>query len=77
MNSEKDLWEQKYEQKRKALKELENSLGKKNADLEKQCTQLKAQLTKAEGEKASAVEQAKEEIQALQAQMANLDNSAG
>lgn len=77
VNSEKELWEQKYEQKRKALKELENSLGKKNTELEKQCTQLKAQLTKSEGEKTASNEAAKEEIQALQAQMANLDNSAG
>ena len=38
VNSEKDLWEQKYEQKRKALKELENSLGMKNTELEKQCS---------------------------------------
>ena len=77
VNSEKELWEQKYEQKRKALKEPENSLGKKNTELEKQCTQLKAQLTKSEGEKTASNEAAKEEIQALQAQMANLDNSAG
>ena len=77
VNSEKELWEQKYEQKRKALKELENSLGKKNTELEEQCTQLKAQLTKSEGEKTASNEAAKEEIQALQAQMANLDNSAG
>ena len=77
VNSEKELWEQKYEQKRKALKELENSLGKKNTELEKQYTQLKAQLTKSEGEKTASNEAAKEEIQALQAQMANLDNSAG
>ena len=27
VNGEKELWEQKYEQKRKALKELEASLG--------------------------------------------------
>ena len=38
VNSEKELWEQKYEQKRKALKELENSLGMKNTELEKQCS---------------------------------------
>ena len=38
VNSEKELWEQKYEQKRKALKDLENSLGMKNTELEKQCS---------------------------------------
>ena len=36
VTSEKELWESKYEQKRKAFKELENSLGRKNSDLEKQ-----------------------------------------
>lgn len=34
--SEKDLWESKYEQKRKVLKDLETSLGKRISDLEKQ-----------------------------------------
>lgn len=35
MTSEKELWETKYEQKRRALKELENMLGKKKTELEK------------------------------------------
>ena len=52
-NGEKELWEQKYEQKRKALKELETSLGQKNSELEKQATLLKSALQKVEGEKAA------------------------
>lgn len=36
VTQEKELWEQKYEQKRKALKDLETQLGKKISDLEKQ-----------------------------------------
>ena len=35
VSSEKELWESKYEQKRKAFKDLENTLGRKNAELEK------------------------------------------
>lgn len=33
VTGEKELWESKYEQKRKALKEIENSLGRQNSDL--------------------------------------------
>ena len=51
ITSEKELWEQKYEQKRKAFKELENSLGAKNIELEQNVNQLKSQLQKSEKEK--------------------------
>ena len=34
ITSEKELWENKYEQKRKALKDIELSLNKKNEELE-------------------------------------------
>ena len=36
ITQEKELWEQKYEQKRKALKEMEVQLGRKISELEKQ-----------------------------------------
>ena len=52
-NGEKELWEQKYEQKRKALKDLETSLGQTNSELEKQAALLKSALQKAEAEKAA------------------------
>jgi len=42
VTGEKELWESKYEQKRKALKDLEGSLGRKNGDLEKQLNLLKS-----------------------------------
>ena len=58
VNSEKELWEQKYEQKRKALKDLETTLGQKNTELEKQTSLLKSQLQKAEGEKLASNEAA-------------------
>ena len=40
ITSEKELWENKYEQKRKALKEIEQSLSRANADLEKKLSLL-------------------------------------
>ena len=51
VNSEKELWEQKYEMKRKVLKDLEATLGQKNSELEKEITLVKSQLQKAELEK--------------------------
>ena len=66
VTSEKELWESKYEQKRKALKDLENTLGRKNGELEKQNNLIKTQMLKLEQEKVEAVQQANEEIQCLQ-----------
>ena len=51
ISSEKELWEQKYEQKRKAFKELENSLGNKNSELESSLNLMKSQIQKIEKEK--------------------------
>ena len=51
ITSEKELWENKYEQKRKALKEIEQSLTRTNAELEKRCAQLQTQVERAEAEK--------------------------
>ena len=55
VNSEKELWETKYEQKRRALKEVENTLVRKNGDLEKHNNVLKSQILKLEQEKSEAV----------------------
>ena len=43
ITSEKELWENKYEQKRRALKDIELSLSKANADLEGRLTQAERQ----------------------------------
>jgi hypothetical protein len=40
ITSEKELWENKYEQKRRALKEIELSYTRANADLEKRAAAL-------------------------------------
>lgn len=56
ITSEKELWESKYEQKRRALKEVENTLGRKNGELEKQNNVLKSQILKLEQEKVEAVQ---------------------
>ena len=76
ITSEKELWESKYEQKRKAYKELESSLGAKNTELEKDISILKSQLQKLENDKFESDQAAAEEIKYLQNQLANLDNSA-
>ena len=57
ITSEKELWENKYEQKRKALKEIEQSLSRANADLEKRLSLLQATVDRLEQEK-RAVEEA-------------------
>ena len=44
VTSEKELWESKYEQKRKALKDSETQLGKKISDLEKQNSIIQSSL---------------------------------
>ena len=51
ITSEKELWENKYEQKRKALKEIESSLSRTNSELEQQVKQLRQQLDKVNREK--------------------------
>ena len=48
------------------MKELENSLGRKNSELEKQYNLLKSQMQKMEVEKNEAAQHAAEEIQYLQ-----------
>ena len=57
ITSEKELWENKYEQKRKALKEIEQSLSRANADLEKRLSLVQATVDRLEQEK-RAVEEA-------------------
>jgi hypothetical protein len=44
ITSEKELWENKYEQKRRALKEIELSYTRANADLEKRAAALHSQV---------------------------------
>ena len=51
VTSEKELWENKYEQKRRALKEIEMSLSKSNNELEKKVQQLNNQIERLDDEK--------------------------
>lgn len=62
ITSEKELWENKYEQKRKALKEIEQSLSRANADLEKKVSLLQAQVERLETEKKSQEESLNDQI---------------
>jgi len=40
------LWESKYDQKRRALKDIESSMNKKSVELERCCNLLENQLKK-------------------------------
>lgn len=51
VNGEKELWEGKYEQKRKQLKEIESGLGKQNGDLQQDHALVQSQFKKLEHEK--------------------------
>jgi hypothetical protein len=55
---------------------LENSLGVKNTELEKEIAIFKIQVQKFETDKFESDQAASEEIRYLQNQLANLDNSA-
>ena len=77
ITSEKELWENKYEQKRRALKEIEQSLSKSNGDLEKRIIYLSQSNERLEEEKRQMEENYQEEIANLQIQIQALDSSAG
>lgn len=51
IQSEKDLWEQKYEQKRKSLKETEQRLNRENNDMEKRLCLLQESYQRLDLEK--------------------------
>ena len=53
IQSERDMWEQKYEQKRRALKEIEQQLNKEVAELEKKVCVLQENCQRLDQEKRS------------------------
>ena len=71
------MWENKYEQKRRALKEIETSLSKSNGELEKKIQSMQMALERLEEEKRQMEESYLEEIAGLNQQVQQLDNSAG
>jgi len=77
VTSEKEFWENKYEQKRKALKELELALARGQAEQEKKAVGLQQLVDRLEEEKRQMEEQFHEEVQALNQQLQALDSSAG
>lgn len=66
ITQEKELWEQKYEQKRKALKEMEVQLGRKISELEKQSNAQQSQIQKSQIEAQNRERSLAEEIAKLQ-----------
>ena len=77
VQNERDLWESKFEQKRRALKEIEQQLNRENADLEKQLCLLQDSFSRLEQEKRKMENQYSEKIQEYEAQIDNLGSSAG
>lgn len=73
MTSEKELWESKYEQKRKALKEVESTLGKKVIELERINNVQENQLLKEKADLEALKESHQSEIVSLKDQLQNLD----
>ena len=57
------MWENKYEQKRRALKEVEGSLTKQNHELELRISTLSQTVERAEEDKKQLEETYQEEIQ--------------
>ena len=51
LNNDKEMWENKYEQKRRALKEVESSLTKQNHELELKVSSLTQINERAEEDK--------------------------
>lgn len=51
IQNERDVWEQKFEQKRKALKEIEQQLNRENAELEKKLCILQENYSRLDMEK--------------------------
>jgi chromosome segregation ATPase len=77
VQNERDLWEQKFEQKRKALKEVEQQLNRENAELEKKVCLLQENLTRLDAEKRRQEAEYQERIAEAEAQINQLDSSAG
>lgn len=71
------MLESKFEQKRRALKEIEMSLGKQLGDLEKKNSGLMAHIERLEEERKIIEENHQEETMSLQSQIQALDSSAG
>lgn len=75
--SEKELWESKYDQKRRALKDIEIQLSAQIQNLEKQNNQLKSQITHMQHEHDALNSDHLSEATSLRQQLVNMDTSAG
>jgi uncharacterized small protein (DUF1192 family) len=77
LQNERDLWEQKFDQKRKALKEVEQQLTRENSELEKKLCVLQENCTRLEAEKRKQDAEHHERLAEAEAQISQLDSSAG
>jgi len=74
MTAEKELWEQKFEQKRRALKEIESSLTRQVNDLEKDNAMLSEKLRSAEEQLKVQEDRHEEEMTQMQNQLNSIDD---
>ena len=74
---ERDNWEGKFNKKSKALKEIEQQLNRENADLEKKLCLLPENYTRLDAEKRQMHAEYQDKIADAEAQIQNLDSSAG
>jgi hypothetical protein len=72
LNNDKEICEQKYDQKRKALKELEANIGKQTAKTEREKAILAEKYAALETQKAEVDKKYQEETKALQTQVGQL-----
>ena len=63
------MLEQKFEQKRKALKDVEQQLNKENAELEKKLCLLQESYTRLDGEKRKQVQEFEEKLAEYETQI--------
>eukprot|EP01022_Parablepharisma_sp_SALTPOND_P029008 TRINITY_DN722_c0_g1_i1.p1 TRINITY_DN722_c0_g1~~TRINITY_DN722_c0_g1_i1.p1 ORF type:complete len:1467 (-),score=323.46 TRINITY_DN722_c0_g1_i1:3360-7760(-) len=75
LSKDKEQYEQKYEQKRKALKELESNITKQTNKLEKEKIALTEKYNTLETRNAELEKQYQEETKSLQSQIAQLKDS--
>jgi len=66
---ERDNWEQKFNKKSKALKEIEQQLNRENAELEKKLCLLQENFTRLDAEKRKMQAEYQEKIAEAEAQI--------
>ena len=77
IQNERDVWEQKFDQKRKALKEIEQQLNRENAELEKKLCILQENYSRLDMDKRRQEIEFSEKQQDYELQIQSMDTNAG